>query len=202
MPPLPVLRFSLILHSNHQLDFRGRDSNCRERRPNFRECGSNLRERSPNIRQCNPIFRERSPRCRERSSNFRSDLFRHTAVQHISSDSSPIVPPPPTHGASYTPAASSTSTSSTEPQTSNTLSTEELPPLGYHVGRTASKQLPIYHDSKGGGGTQRLTKIQKITGSPEALRRDLVQALSLPEERVWVNRVTGHVMVKVRWPYV
>jgi large subunit ribosomal protein L49 len=65
--------------------------------------------------------------------------------------------------------------------------------------------LPVYLVTKA-GGTKQLTKIQKTEGDLDALRSDLTRALApeLGDPRgkkspdVSVNRLNGHIVVKVR----
>lgn len=79
----------------------------------------------------------------------------------------------------------------------------QLTNLPYFVRRTASNQLPVYVDTKAGGNKQ-LTKVQKTEGDLDALRNDLAIALNVSEVRgkpgpeVTLNRLTGHIIVKVR----
>ena len=72
-----------------------------------------------------------------------------------------------------------------------------LPPLPYHVHRTASQKLPIYHLAKRGGNLHQ-TRIRKIEGNVEKLREEIVATLALREETVVINRLTGHIIIKVR----
>ena len=73
-----------------------------------------------------------------------------------------------------------------------------LPPLAYHVHRTASRQLPIYHLAKRGGNLHQ-TRIRKIDGNLMELKKDLRQALGLTEEQIAVNQLTRHIIIKVRY---
>ncbi|KAL9624520.1 MAG: hypothetical protein Q9160_001184 [Pyrenula sp. 1 TL-2023] len=50
--------------------------------------------------------------------------------------------------------------------------------IPYHIHRTPSSRLPVYHDSKR-GGNQHLTLIRKLSGDLELLKSDLSQALGL-----------------------
>ncbi|KAF6219286.1 hypothetical protein HO133_005111 [Letharia lupina] len=70
-----------------------------------------------------------------------------------------------------------------------------LPPLPYHVHRTASQKLPIYHLAKRGGNLHQ-TRIRKIEGNVEKLREEIVAGLALKEETVVINRLTGHIIIK------
>lgn len=72
-----------------------------------------------------------------------------------------------------------------------------LPPLPYYVHRTASQKLPIYHLAKRGGNLHQ-TRIRKIEGDVEKLREEIVATLALREETVVINRLTGHIIIKVR----
>lgn len=77
--------------------------------------------------------------------------------------------------------------------------------LPYFVRRTPSNQLPVYLVTKA-GGTKQQTKIQKTEGDLEALRTDLSRALGLESgdsrgkksPDVTINRLNGHIIVKVR----
>ena len=71
-----------------------------------------------------------------------------------------------------------------------------LPPLPYHVHRTASQKLPIYHLAKRGGNLHQ-TRVRKIEGDVERLRDEIRIALGLKEEHVVINRLTGNIIVKV-----
>ncbi|KAL2056412.1 hypothetical protein ABVK25_003435 [Lepraria finkii] len=70
-----------------------------------------------------------------------------------------------------------------------------LPPLLYHVHRTASQKLPIYHLAKRGGNLHQ-TRVRKIQGDVERLRDEIRIALGLKEEHVVINRLTGNIIVK------
>ncbi|MCJ1253956.1 hypothetical protein MMC24_001770 [Lignoscripta atroalba] len=72
-----------------------------------------------------------------------------------------------------------------------------LQPLPYHVHRTASKELPVYHLAKRGGNLHQ-TRIRKIEGNIMDLRKDIQQALGLNEEHIVVNQLTRHIIIKVR----
>ena len=71
-----------------------------------------------------------------------------------------------------------------------------LPSLPYHVHRTASQKLPIYHLAKRGGNLHQ-TRIRKIQGNVEKLREEIVATLALTEDTVVINRLTGHIIIKV-----
>lgn len=72
------------------------------------------------------------------------------------------------------------------------------PALPYHINRTASKKLPIYNITKGGGQTSKLTRLRKIDGDLAELRRDLQQALQLKDDHININQLTRHIIIKVR----
>lgn len=77
-------------------------------------------------------------------------------------------------------------------------SAAQLNNLPYFVRRTASNQLPVYLVTKA-GGTKQLTKIQKTEGDLDALRDDLAYTLDVDVRSpdVSINRLTGHIIVKV-----
>jgi large subunit ribosomal protein L49 len=41
-----------------------------------------------------------------------------------------------------------------------------------------------------------LTRIRKISGDIEALRKDIQQALNLSDKEIHINRLTNHIIVK------
>ncbi|KAL9120761.1 MAG: hypothetical protein Q9187_002686 [Circinaria calcarea] len=67
--------------------------------------------------------------------------------------------------------------------------------LTYHVNRTPSQQLPVYHLAKRGGNLKQ-TRIRKISGDVASLRQDLQQALGLREEHIVINQLTKHIIIK------
>lgn len=69
-------------------------------------------------------------------------------------------------------------------------------PLAYHIYRTPSKQLPVYHLAKRGGNLQQ-TKLRKIDGDLMKLKLDLQQALGLRQEEISINQLTRHIIIKV-----
>lgn len=91
-------------------------------------------------------------------------------------------------------AASPTTTRPTTSKKPPTLSIE-LPPPKYHVARSKSKNLPVYHDYKRGGNLH-LTTVRKITGDLSALRDELRIFLNKKDEDVKINSLTQHVIVK------
>lgn len=76
-----------------------------------------------------------------------------------------------------------------------------LRPLSYHVYRTASQQLPVYHLAKRGGNLHQ-TRVRKIEGDIRALRDDLQRALSLKEEHIVINQLTRHIIIKVALTFI
>jgi hypothetical protein len=54
----------------------------------------------------------------------------------------------------------------------------------------------VYLETKA-GGTRQLTRVQRTEGDMDALRDDLVQALGVDSADVQVNRLNGHIVVKV-----
>ena len=95
----------------------------------------------------------------------------------------------------------SLATATTTPETTTTTTTtapptaaEPRPP--YHVARTPSQNLAIYHIKKRGGNFK-LTQIKKIEGDRQAFRRKLAQDLGLELDKVLVKTPTGHVEVIV-----
>ncbi|MCJ1471429.1 hypothetical protein MMC13_000068 [Lambiella insularis] len=84
---------------------------------------------------------------------------------------------------------------SPQPAASAATAQTQLTPLSYHVHRTASKQLPVYHDAKRGGNLHQ-TRIRKIEGSINDLRNELQEALELREEQIVINQLTRHIIIK------
>lgn len=85
---------------------------------------------------------------------------------------------------------------SSSQQSESTPEGSALRPLSYHVHRTASQQLPVYHLAKRGGNLHQ-TRVRKIEGDIMALRDDLRQALCLKEEHITINQLTRHIIIKV-----
>jgi large subunit ribosomal protein L49 len=75
-------------------------------------------------------------------------------------------------------------------------SVSELEPLSYFVHRTPSQQLPVYQTRKKGGTLQQ-TRIQKITGRVEDLKKDLQKALEIEERKIAISPVNRHIVIKV-----
>lgn len=87
-----------------------------------------------------------------------------------------------------------------EPPVTSEPAKLQLKNLPYFIRRTASNQLPIYLVTKA-GGTKQQTKIQKTEGDMDALKNDLalyLDARSPKSAEVTVNRLNGHIIVKVR----
>lgn len=70
--------------------------------------------------------------------------------------------------------------------------TERLP---YHVHRTPSQQLPVYHLAKRGGNLL-LTRLRKIDGDITKLKGELQQALGLDDRQISINQLTNHIIIK------
>ncbi|KAI9721401.1 MAG: hypothetical protein M1828_005151 [Chrysothrix sp. TS-e1954] len=65
----------------------------------------------------------------------------------------------------------------------------------YAVSRTPTRNLPVYQLIKG-GGTLRLTRVRRVEGEAEMLRKQLAAFLQPKPEYVRINSVTGHVVIK------
>ncbi|KAI1640838.1 hypothetical protein F4809DRAFT_588948 [Biscogniauxia mediterranea] len=70
------------------------------------------------------------------------------------------------------------------------------PTLPYYVGRNNLRNFGVYHKVKAGGNFK-VTLLKKGEGNLQALKRDIKDALGLPETDVSVNRVTRHIVIKV-----
>lgn len=92
----------------------------------------------------------------------------------------------------------STPTIPSTAKSSKPAPTLKLTNLPYFVRRTGSNQLPVYVVTKA-GGTKQLTKIQKTEGDLDTLRTDLAHSLGVDPRSpdVSINRLTGHIIVKV-----
>ena len=73
---------------------------------------------------------------------------------------------------------------------------QDIPPLSYHVYRTPSQELPVYHLTKRGGNLLQ-TQLRKIEGSRQSLCEELCKALDLRPRDITINQVTGHIVIKV-----
>lgn len=77
--------------------------------------------------------------------------------------------------------------------------------LPFHIGRTKTKNLPVYESTKH-GGSKHITQIRRLSGDLEQLRRQLREVLKLPEtlvdgkgrkkETISVNPLTQHIIIK------
>lgn len=94
--------------------------------------------------------------------------------------------------------ASKPSPSHSTPKPSTTQTRPSATLLPYHVSRTASNGLPVYKAAKRGGNLHQ-TRIQKTSGNLDRLKEDLEGFLRVPSERITINRLTGHIVVKVRY---
>jgi len=56
--------------------------------------------------------------------------------------------------------------------------------------------LPVYQLAKSGGNLK-LTRVRKLGGELETLRKQLESTLSPKPEYVKINPLTGHIMIKV-----
>ena len=66
----------------------------------------------------------------------------------------------------------------------------------YTVTRTPTQGLPVYQLAKSGGNLK-LTRVRKLGGEVETLRKQLESTLSPKPEYVKINPLTGHIMIKV-----
>ncbi|KIW02803.1 uncharacterized protein PV09_05864 [Verruconis gallopava] len=78
---------------------------------------------------------------------------------------------------------------------STEMAPSSSPLLPYHVSRTPSNNLPVYHDTRN-GNTRKETIIRKISGDARPLRDAIRELLGVEAEKVWIGKVTGHVYVK------
>ncbi|KAI1499065.1 mitochondrial large subunit ribosomal protein-domain-containing protein [Biscogniauxia marginata] len=74
---------------------------------------------------------------------------------------------------------------------------EPSPPrqLPYYVGRNSLDNFGVYLKKKRGGNLK-LTLLKNGEGNLQALKRDVKDALQLPEGDVSVNSVTGHIVIR------
>ena len=94
-------------------------------------------------------------------------------------------------------AAASAIPSPSQPQAgASSPPSPSFPSLPYHVHRTASQELPIYHLAKRGGNLHQ-TRIRKIEGDRVKLRDELQESLGLKKENAVINQVTGQIVLKV-----
>ena len=163
------------------------------------------------------------PRCQFHRIAHHTIPPRTKGIHKITSHILTPIPEPPLQRSNSTPALPTQQTRSflaqirrqTQAQThkEHTTTTNIPPPsaanlqltnLPYFIRRTPSNQYPVYLVTKA-GGTKRQTKVQKTEGDLDALRSDLARYLGFesgdlraPKSAdVAVNRVTGHIIVKV-----
>ena len=58
--------------------------------------------------------------------------------------------------------------------------------------------MPIYLERKNGGNLL-LTRIRKVEGNVDALRLDIIKSLGLEPEKVYINGLNKHLMIKGHW---
>jgi large subunit ribosomal protein L49 len=90
--------------------------------------------------------------------------------------------------------AAASASASTPSQTVKVVNRQSLP---YAVARTPSNQFPVYLLEKRGGNLKQ-TKLRKIEGDVNVLRKDLVEALGLEDGQAVINQLTRHIIIKVR----
>ncbi|KAL2016610.1 hypothetical protein VTK56DRAFT_3267 [Thermocarpiscus australiensis] len=86
---------------------------------------------------------------------------------------------------------------SPSPQQPTPQTTPPPPPttsLPYHVARTPSNNLPVYHLAKR-GGNKKLTTIKKVEGDRKAFRDSIARDLGVSVKDVKINTLTGHISV-------
>jgi large subunit ribosomal protein L49 len=94
----------------------------------------------------------------------------------------------------------------TQSETTSTLSQPNITPLEgqhqskllYHVSRTHTNNLPVYHDVRS-GGTRIETIVRKVHGNPQALLKDISDALGLQAVKAYVKHPAGHVIFAGRY---
>ena len=64
--------------------------------------------------------------------------------------------------------------------------------------RTKSNELPVYNLTKGGGNLL-MTRVTKVEGDVQVLRRQLVDELCLLEKDVTITGLGRHVLMKGRY---
>ncbi|MCJ1235435.1 hypothetical protein MMC14_003403 [Varicellaria rhodocarpa] len=67
--------------------------------------------------------------------------------------------------------------------------------LHYHISRTASNELRVYHTTKRGGNLKE-TIVKGITGDVVALREDMIRMLGLEELHIRINQLTNSLILK------
>lgn len=86
-------------------------------------------------------------------------------------------------------------TSSVEAATTSAASSP-VPNQPYLVTRTTTNNLPIYLLAKRGGNLKQ-TRIRKIEGNVQILKKQLQEELGLDEKDVVINSLTKHIIIKV-----
>ena len=64
--------------------------------------------------------------------------------------------------------------------------------------RTKSNELPVYNLTKGGGNLL-MTRVTKVKGDVQVLRRQLIDELCLVEKDVTITGLGRHVQMKGRY---
>lgn len=100
-------------------------------------------------------------------------------------------PPPPPPAKAQSPAASEVAEIST-PEAAATAAPK--PTLPFSVGRTPSKNYPIYELAKR-GGNKKLTTIKKVVGDRIVFRKNVARGLGLSPSDVKLSTLTGHFQV-------
>lgn len=84
------------------------------------------------------------------------------------------------------------STPLTSPASSDVLRKSEP----YTVTRTPSQGLPVYQYTKSGGNLK-MTRVRRLKGEIETLRKQLEGTLRPKPEYVTINSLNGHIQIKV-----
>lgn len=113
---------------------------------------------------------------------------------HISETNGPV-----TRTISLPRKASPESALGSTPEASPVLSGIIRKALPYSVSRTPTRGLPVYQLAKSGGNLK-LTRVRKLEGDIEVLRKQLEETLSPKPEYVKINPTTNHIMIKVCRP--
>ncbi|OJD34645.1 mitochondrial large ribosomal subunit [Diplodia corticola] len=90
-----------------------------------------------------------------------------------------------------------TTASTTAPVDANASAVEQArpPALPYFVQRSSSNNLPVYLDQKRGGNRTE-TKVRKVSGDSQALKKELQTYLNISAEDIWVTHPSGHIVAK------
>ncbi|KAK4034248.1 mitochondrial large subunit ribosomal protein-domain-containing protein [Parachaetomium inaequale] len=113
-----------------------------------------------------------------------------TLARHYSTPSEP-------QSTTTTTTTTTTTATSPPPPPTTTSASPTQPPqkqTAYHVRRTPSNQLAVYHLAKR-GGNKKLTSIKKVEGDRARFRAALARDLGVAEKGVVVNNLTGHVII-------